>query len=180
MNRKLLPVILIILGALLLWLLGRREGPGAAAPGKINLSYDICLKAEAGFQVLEHDSLSRINYALKYWVDSTGQYFSKSLLSPSGDTLFVSVFNNASMRRAEEALRMAGFEHSLHEQGKARGFAFHKALARSADGALFLRYLIADPRFQSVVMADQPGRDSMALVQKFRNAQLIQSIEKCL
>ncbi|MCB0554235.1 MAG: hypothetical protein KDD02_11840 [Phaeodactylibacter sp.] len=180
MNWKLLIGALIIIAGAAFWILSRQEGVSASDKGKVNLSYNICLKADAGYRVLDNDTLARVFYAQNYWADSTGQYFSKTLLSPSGDTLFASVFNNASLRRAEEALQLAGFENIQENRAKNPDFTFQIALARRPDGVFFLRRLINDPQFQVVAMVDQFSRDSAALARRFETDQLIQSIEKCL
>ncbi|MCB0571336.1 MAG: hypothetical protein KDC66_16305 [Phaeodactylibacter sp.] len=171
---------LIVVGGLIVWVLSQRSASGTAAPDIANLSYNICLKAGSGYQILENDTIARVAYASNYWADSTGQYFSKTLVSPLGDTLFVSIFNNASLHRAEETLRSAGFEILAREQAESSGFTCLKALSRSENGAFFLRWLIADPQFQVVAMADLPGSDSAALAQRFHNDPFIQSIKKCL
>jgi hypothetical protein len=164
----------------MLWLLYRQTGTDAPKHGQLNLSYNLCLKADAGYQPLENDALARINYAQNYWADSTGQYFSKTLLSPSGDTLLVSVFNQASLRKAEEALRAAGFENLQQKRLDHSSFSALIALARAPDGTFFLRRLIADAQFQVVAMADQASRDSTALSRLFQTDHFVQSLEKCL
>jgi hypothetical protein len=164
----------------MLWISSCQNSTDAQKASQLNLSYNLCLKADAGYQLLENDSLARVTYAQKYWADSTGQYFSKTLLSLSGDTLLVSVFNQASLRKAEEALRVAGFENLQQKRHDHAGFSALIALARAPDGTFFLRRLIADAQFQVVAMADQPSQDSAALSHLFQTDHFVQSLEKCL
>lgn len=180
MNWKLLLGALLLFAGVALWMLSRQEGTSASDTGQLNLSYNICLKANTGYQVLGNDSLARIHYIRNYWADSTGQFFSKTLLSPFGDTLFASVFNNASLRAANEALQRAGFENLQEKNSSIQGLSCRQALARGPDGVFFLRSLANDPQFQVVAMIDLFSRDSLAMAQRFQNDELLQSIEKCL
>lgn len=174
-SRLILLVLLLLTVALAYWL----TDTSAARTGQLNLSYTLCLEAEAGYQLLEKDSLARLHYAQAYWADTTGQYYSKALRSPSGDTLLLSVFNQASLTKAQELLRAAGFETIQEERIAPAGFAGLIALARAADSTFFLRRLIAEPQFQVVIMADQVSRDSAALHRAFQDDRFIQSLVKC-
>ncbi len=180
MKSKILIISLAVILILTLFLLSRRQGAAAREAGKITLSYDICLKAGSGYREVENDTLARLHYLRRYWADSTNQYFSKTLASPEGDTLFVSVFNNAALKRSQELLIAAGFETLRKEQARADGIPIIKILARSSEGKFFLRYLIDAGRFRAATMADMPGRDSSRLLQKFESGTFIQNIEKCL
>ncbi len=170
---------LVILAALALLVISRLPGEEASTAGRISLSYDICLSAGAGYRAMDEDT-ARLAYMRQYWADSSSQFFSKTLLSPEGDTLFISVFNNASLKKAQELLLAAGFETLLAERAQAAGNSAISILARSADGRFFLRRLIGSARHKTVTMADLPGADSTGLQQKFHSGAFLKIVEKCL
>lgn len=174
MNAKTIIVGLAILLLLLVFIISRQNG--AQQTEKISLSPELCLAAEAGYRQLADDAPSHREYLRQYWADSTRQFFSKILVSPEGDTLFVSVFNNANLRTAQELLLHAGFETLRQETIP----PVIKMLARSVDGSLFLRYLIDGGPFRSVTMADLPGQDSSRILQMFETNTFIKNIEPCL
>ncbi|MCO6494047.1 MAG: hypothetical protein J5I98_36865 [Phaeodactylibacter sp.] len=178
MKQALLIGCLAVLIAAAAFFFSRQESSGP--PDKLALSYDICLAAGSGYHPVTHDSLLRQEYIRRFWADSSRQFFSKTLAGPEGDTLFLSVFNNANLKTAQEMLLSAGFEPLRRERAEAGGTAALKMLARSPDGTFFLRYLIDAGRFSTVTMADQPGKDSSRLRQQFETESFIQKIEKCL
>ncbi|MCB9290792.1 MAG: hypothetical protein H6560_26040 [Lewinellaceae bacterium] len=155
-------------------------GNSSPEEGKIALSYDACLGADSGYQVVQEDTLYRRNYLQQYWVDNNQQFYSKTLASLAGDTLFVSVFNNASLKTTRELLLKAGMEELRREQASIDGMPVVKILARSPEGKFFLRYLIDARKFRAVTMVDLPGADSSLLLQKFETENFTQKIEKCI
>lgn len=168
-----------LLVLLAVWILVRRQDATGGSFG-INLSYNVCVSPDAGYQVIENDSLVSSRYVGQYWADTTKQFFSKTLLAPAGDTLLVSVFNQSSLRQAGAMLGAAGFENKQQQKVAHPDFDILLLLDRTPGGPFFLRRLIADKQFQVVVMVDQWSRDSTALRQIFQKDPFIPSLEKCL
>lgn len=171
-----LAAVLVLMAA---WMLLRRQDATAGSSG-INLSYNICVAPDAGYEILENDSMVSSRYIGQYWADTTKQFFSKTLLSPAGDTLLVSVFNQLSLRQAGAMLAAAGFQNDRQQKVAHPDFDILLLLDHSPGELFFLRRLVADKQFQVVVMVDQFSRDSTALRQIFQKDPFIPSLKKCL
>lgn len=179
MNKKRITGVLIGIAVLVsVWILFFRKSKDDA--GKINLSYNICLHAQGGYHVLTQDTLIRLYYIENFMPDSIGQYFSKTLVNNNHDTIFVSVFNQASLRKAETNTQLNQSENLLKAHSAVQGLEIEKLFARTSKNTFILRYLIEDAQFQVVAMADQLSADSAMLVQRFHTNQFIQFVAKCI
>ncbi len=159
-------------------LLNRQKG--SSPQGVVNLSYDICLDTSSAYLVVDNDASARSRYTQSFWIDSTGQFFSKTLAGPSADTLFVSTFNRADLKSVNEAMEAAGFETIARRMEQGDRFRYQFLFSRFGTDAYFNRLLITDARFGAVTLIDQASRDSSAARQKYESHTITKYIKPCL
>lgn len=145
----------------------------------VELSYNLCLRFPSPPDVRQTDSTLRQGYLLRFVIDSTIQYYAKSIIAPSGDTLHVSVFNRTSLNRAEQLVADSGPVILEKSTGSRDGLEYYKAFARHEDEYM-IRFLAPDKRFQVVALIDQISRDSAHLYQLYQSDSLTQKLVKCI
>jgi hypothetical protein len=175
----LIPGVIVVAGVMYFLLRPPETAVRRPDANTVELSYNLCLRFPSPPDVRQTDSTLRQGYLLRFVIDSTIQYYAKSIIAPSGDTLHVSVFNRTSLNRAEQLVADSGPAILEKSTGRHDGLEYFKAFARHEDEYM-IRFLAPDNRFQVVALIDQISRDSAHLYQLYQSDSLTQKLVKCI
>ncbi len=154
------------------------SGDQGAAPGGIQLSYNICLDSTAA-QLLPPENQDRLSYLKNNWIDTARQYYVKTLILNGKDTLHVSTFQQLPLRDARSMLRKDGQALLEREKGAHQQLAFFKYFSRS--GARYhARFLLRGRAIDNLLLLDQAGIDSSRIQRHYREETVLKTLKRCL
>ena len=180
-GKRLISIFLVLaLLSVLLYFFWRQSSTGNAAGANISLSFDLCLPANDRFAVIEQDNPYKLAYLRNTWIDSTRQFYAKTLWLQGGDTLFVSIWNQMSLPEGRNVLSQHSGDVLTKQNGQTgEKIPYHKLFSRR-DQLYLARYLISDRRFNTLVLIDRYGLDSSTVRRFYETDLLLKNIQPCL
>lgn len=180
-NRLLLLLALVALLTGTVWWLWRQQQADvvfAGDPRAVTLSHGLCLLFETAPQIMPEGSEDYQQYFDRYWIDSAGQFFVKTIETAAGERYYISVFNQADLQSALPKVEGRSGEVLARASERVEQWDCYYLLGRS-DSTALLRLLIADPQFRTVTMLDRHSPDEALLRQAFEARTLTQKLHRC-
>lgn len=172
--------LMLALLSVLLYFLWRQSSARNTEGANISLSFDLCLPADNRFSVIEQDNPYKLSYLRNAWIDSTRQFYAKTLWLPGDDTLFVSNWNQMSLPEGRNVLSGHSGEILEQQSGQTGEKVPYYKLFSRRDRQYLARYLFSDRRFNTLVLIDRYGRDSSAVRRFYEADFLLKHIQSCL
>ena len=165
--------LLLALLSLSLYFLWRQPwGTGPDYGANISLSFNLCLPASEGTNLITADHPLKARYLREAWIDSTRQFYTKALQITPADTLYISTWSQVSLREGKRLLDLQSGDVLTSQAGEKGSVAYYQLFSR--------RYLFQDRSFDTLVQVDRFGPDSAAVRALYESDLLIKQVQPCL
>lgn len=175
--RLFLLLALLSLSLYFLWRQPWSTGPDHGA--NISLSFNLCLPASEGTNLITADHPLKVRYLREAWIDSTRQFYTKALQITPADTLYISTWSQVGLREGKRLLDLQSGDVLTSQAGEKGSVAYYQLFSRRK-GLYFSRYLFQDRSFDTLVQVDRFGPDSAAVRALHESDILIKQIQPCL
>lgn len=170
-----IPSLLIVFGSLIIGF----YKPGTNQSSDAFLSFNLCFKTVLSLEKVTLSPSYYNHYMDQYWVDSTTQFFLKTIVLNQEDTLMLSVFNLEDDKSIIRILN-SQLDTTLSQQGGQIPLLTYFSLFGKRQKDWLTRYLLQDPaQRQNYFLIDLIQKDSIKAFRQYHHFDLNKILEKC-
>ena len=146
---------------------------------KESISFNLCFNPELSLEKITPSPNNQNKYMQQYWVDSTGQFFLKTIVLQQKDTLVLSVFNQGNDKAIVQNLNDQ-LDTTLSQRRGQTSLLNYSLVFGKQQQDWIIRYLLQDPmQARNYFLIDLIQKDSSKAFQQFQDLDLNKILEKC-
>ncbi len=146
---------------------------------KLSISLSLCLKPEDAFVSLPMTNPARQRYMQNHWLDTTLQFYNKTLILDQVDTLHLSVINGLARRNAVQRIALQS-DTVLQRETIHQSIYNCDLFLSKVNGRWMVRYLLSEPPSPGLYLIDVPQDDSSKAWNSYQKRTVLDKVDKCL